>query len=401
MLDITTYRRFDGETDEELIYRITGEKDKIGSWQDVADILNDLLGTEYTESKFRKQRQSFDKLFAANQQKFATDVNILEEITQERRNLEKERKKIQSEKIEYNRWLRENARDELISERICESIADLKPLDIPERISVSHGKREYALIFGDEHYGVEFEIPGINGEIINAYSPEIFEKRMWSLFHQTLEVIASEEIDTLYVFSMGDYMDGILRVSQLMKLRYGVVESTIKYAEFMANWLNEMSQYVNIKYHCTHGNHSELRLINQPKNTFTDDNMGEIVSLFIKERLQDNPNFTFVENHTGYIYNTLAGYSVFGCHGEIKNKKIATREISSIYGIPINYFITGHVHHNTSEEVGIDSEVISVGSIVGTDNYALSLRKTSNASAKLLVFEENKGKVCEYTFKLN
>ena len=44
---ITVYKRFNGESDEELIYRITGEKDQIGSWQDVADILNELLGTEY------------------------------------------------------------------------------------------------------------------------------------------------------------------------------------------------------------------------------------------------------------------------------------------------------------------------------------------------------------------
>ena len=37
----------------------------------MADILNAMLGTEYTESKFRKQRQIFDKMFSANQSKFA------------------------------------------------------------------------------------------------------------------------------------------------------------------------------------------------------------------------------------------------------------------------------------------------------------------------------------------
>lgn len=80
MFVITSYRRFDGETDEELIYRVTGDKDKIGSWQDVADILNELLGTEYTESKFRKQRQAFDKMLAANRNKFVNDSVQLEEI---------------------------------------------------------------------------------------------------------------------------------------------------------------------------------------------------------------------------------------------------------------------------------------------------------------------------------
>ena len=34
------YKRFENETDEELIYRITGEKDKIGSWQEEKGPLN-------------------------------------------------------------------------------------------------------------------------------------------------------------------------------------------------------------------------------------------------------------------------------------------------------------------------------------------------------------------------
>ena len=109
---ITTYKRFDGESDEELIYRITGEKDQIGSWQDVADILNELLGTEYTESKFRKQRQAFDKMLVANQSKFVDSDAQLREIQLAQRELEKERKKLQTEKLEYNKWLREDARDE-------------------------------------------------------------------------------------------------------------------------------------------------------------------------------------------------------------------------------------------------------------------------------------------------
>jgi hypothetical protein len=37
---------------------------------------------------------------------------------------------------------------------------------------------------------------------------------------------------------MGDFTDGILRVGQLRKLRYGVIESTVKYANYMTYWLN-------------------------------------------------------------------------------------------------------------------------------------------------------------------
>ena len=399
--DSTDYKRFEGETDEELIYRITGEKDKIGSWQGVADILNELLGTEYTESKFRKQRQAFDKMFAANQSKFSNDKAILDDIAEQRRELAKERVKLQTEKLEYNRWLREEARDELITEKICDAVNSLIPLDIPKYITPVHNTRAYALVYGDEHFGVEYELKGLFGDIINAYSPEIFEERMWDLFHQTVEIIQKENIDTLNVFNMGDFNDGILRVSQLMKLRYGVVDGTIKYADFIANWLNELTKFVRVKYQSTNGNHSELRLIGQPKGTFTEDNMGKVVTEFIKTRLKDNPNFTYIENPTGFIYAQLACNTVLGIHGEVKNMKTAIDEFSRIYNVPIQYLLAGHLHHNKTEEIGVNSEVINVGSIIGVDSYSLSLRKTANASAKLLVFEQTKGKVCEYTLKLN
>ena len=49
------YQKFENETNEEVIYRICNDKDQIGSWQEVANILNELLGFEYTESKYRKQ----------------------------------------------------------------------------------------------------------------------------------------------------------------------------------------------------------------------------------------------------------------------------------------------------------------------------------------------------------
>ncbi len=141
-------------------------------------------------------------------------------------------------------------------------------------------------MYGDEHFGIEYELKGLFGDIINAYSPEIFEERMWDLFNQTVEIIDKENIDTLHVFNMGDFKDGILRVSQLMKLRYGVVDGTIKYADFISNWLNELTKYVRVKYQSTNGNHSELRMLGQPKGTFTEDNMGKVVAEFIKNSIK-------------------------------------------------------------------------------------------------------------------
>ena len=402
---MTKYKRFEGETEKQFIWRLHSlVNTKELTWKQIGDIVNEQFRDseeEYRdESAYRKPCQSaeayYDEVFS---KMIGTEYS--DDIAKQRRELAKERVKLQTEKLEYNRWLREEARDELITEKICNAVNSLVPLDIPEYITPVHNTRAYALVYGDEHFGVEYEIKGLFGDIINAYSPEIFEERMWDLFHQTVEIIQKENIDTLNVFNMGDFNDGILRVSQLMKLRYGVVDGTIKYADFIANWLNELTKFVRVKYQSTNGNHSELRMIGQPKGTFTEDNMGKVVTEFIKTRLKDNPNFTYIENPTGFIYAQLACNTVLGIHGEVKNMKTAIDEFSRIYNVPIQYLLAGHLHHNKTEEIGVNSEVINVGSIIGVDSYSLSLHKTANASAKLLVFEQTRGKVCEYTLKLN
>lgn len=372
---------------------------------EIGKLCNEAFGVQWDESAHRKKTQNYLKGYNDAKAELGNADQQLQNMIDENKKLiqevKKEKVKLQTEKLEYARWIREEARDELITEKICNAISTLPPLDIPEHIIPTHNTKAYALVYGDEHFGVEFELKGLFGDIINEYSPEIFEERMWDLFNQTIEIVQKENIDTLNVFSMGDYMDGTLRVSQLMKLRYGVVDGTIKYADFISNWLNELTKYVRVKYQSTNGNHSELRMLGQPKGTFTEDNMGKVISEYIKTRLKDNPNFTYIENPTGYIYAQLATHTILGIHGEVKNMDSAIKEFSSIYGVPIQYLLAGHLHHNKVEEVGINQEVINVGSIIGIDSYSLSLRKTSNASAKLLVFEQTKGKICEYTLKLN
>jgi hypothetical protein len=315
--------------------------------------------------------------------------------------LQKERYKLQSQKIEYNRWLREEARDELITEQIINAVHNLPPLLIPEYIPSVINPKAYGLFYGDCHYGVEFSIKGLFGEVINEYSPEIFEKRMWKLLDKVSEIINKENIDTLNIYDFGDSIDGLLRVSQLWKLRYGVVDSTIKFADFISNWLNEFTRIVNVKFQMViDSNHNQLRLISQPKNTFKDDNMSKVIAAFIKERLKDNPNFEFIENPTGMIFDNLCNYNLLGIHGEVKNMESALKDFSQIYNVKLNYLVGGHLHHGIYKEVGQDTEVINIPSIIGVDDYSMSLLKTSNSGAKLFCFEENNGKSLEYSIKL-
>lgn len=399
--------RMSGENEEQFIWRLGRAKDSGEldlSWDEIADIINKEFredDTDYRcESAYRKPYQYTKRFVDAGIMKDMNSETYIELIREEKRNVLLERQKLRDEKLEYNRWLREHSRDELICEKICEAVQSIEPLTPPPLLTCLPGNTEGVLCFADTHFGTEFVVQGLFGNIINEYSPEIFEKRMNELLSQVVRVIAEKGLTHLYVFSLGDELDGILRVSQLMKLRYGVVESTIKYSEFICNWLNELTKYVMVDFYSVQGNHTELRLINQPKGTFTDENMSTVIDEFIKVRMSGNQNFTFHHNESGLIFEKICGYNVLGIHGEVKNLPSAIQSFTNTYNVLIDVLVGAHKHHLNTEAVGRDRDVISIPSIIGIDDYAMSLGKTSNPGALLFFIEEGKGIVEQRNFKL-
>lgn len=395
------------ENEAQYIFRIGQAKDAgliISTWGELAPILNVELDIDDVEArgesafrkKYRVMQQAWDDVFSKSQ----FSESRLDEIEEQKRELQKEKIKVQTEKLEYNRWLREEARDELICEKICNEIRVNNSIVSPQPLIIDEASRSAVLAFGDEHFSTEFTIYGLYGEIINSYSPEIFEQRMWNLFYQTIDIIKKEGLTTLYVFALGDFTDGILRCGQLMKLRYGVVEGTVKYANFISNWLNELTKYVKVKYQMVYGNHSELRMLGQPKGTFKEENTGMFAREMIKTYLENNPNFEMIINPTGLIFDNIEGFNVLGIHGEVKNMENAIKDFSNTYNTNIQILIGGHMHHYKAETVGVNKEVINVPSIIGIDDYSMSLNKISNPGAVLFFVEENKGVTLEYKIKI-
>ena len=268
------YERKVGESERDFIYRVCHDKDLIGTWNEVADILNSVLGLEHDESCYRRMykrgsEQGDVERVVRQVAKTSPPQGATSSHNAELREIAKERRKLRDEKNEYQRWLRSEARDEAIVEQIVEAIQSIAPVKIPDYQPLRESScGEYVLMMGDEHYGAEFTIKGLRGEIINEYSPEIFEKRMWDLLDRVTELVAEQDIDTLKVFFLGDELDGVLRPGQLMKLRYGVVDATVKYMEFMAAWLNELTRIVKVQLYMTDGNHTELRFFNQKNGAF-------------------------------------------------------------------------------------------------------------------------------------
>ena len=140
----------------------------------------------------------------------------------------------------------------------------------------------------------------------------------------------------------------------------------------------KLDKYNNIIL-CIRGNHDDPRFYDNP------------------EFIPDLPRVKTLPSNT--ILNIL-GYNVLGIHGECKNLENAIKDFSKTYGVDISFLIGGHKHHQNSSNIGIESDVIGVPSVIGIDDYSLSLHKTSDPGATLFVLEDGKGKTMEYNIKL-
>jgi len=397
--------RQEGETIKQYKIRLFKNKEIYGlNTQDIADLINKETGDNFSESTYRKWFRNYIEGYEDAKKEVLSENDLIKEYELKKQELEKEKIKVRTEKLTLMQALREEARFELFIEHAVEAIRKTKPILInTNKITVleNNNKKSGLLIFADAHYGKELLIRGLHGEIINQYNIEIFEQRMWKLLSETINIIKKENFDKISVFNLGDEIEGILRISQLMSLKLGLVDSAIGFAYFIASWLNELSKYVYIDYYSTEGNHTDLRLITGKKGDLPEENISKIIQVLVSEIIKDNPNIKVHKNNTDKIFTNIQGFNILGIHGEEKNILQAIRDFSFIYNTSIDYLCTGHKHHTNSISAGIKRGCIGVGSIIGVDDYSMQLKKISSPSATFVVFEENKGKAIEYTINLD
>ena len=112
------------------------------------------------------------------------DTNILSQLKEAKIELEKERKKLQSENIQYVQNQRFDARADLIQEKIAESIKNLEPFTIREFNKLQQTNVSGLLCISDLHAGSTYEIKGVYNEIVNKYDFDIMRARLDGLLNK-------------------------------------------------------------------------------------------------------------------------------------------------------------------------------------------------------------------------
>ena len=322
-----------------------------------------------------------------------------------------ERQKLYDIQRGIRKDMREFSRTELICEYIREAIKTLPKIELQKKTHVAPvdngSKSELIVGVGDFHFGADFKVLGLYGEIINQYNSYVFEKRMDMLSEQIDRIVKKEKPEQLTLMIVGDLLEGMIRTSQLQRLEYGVVESAMRLAEILTRWLMDLEDMISIPIRvcAVRGNHGEIRPLGTKAGQFPEENMERIVMHYLRARFDSESWIWIVENDAPMTQVIdVCGYQFLLTHGQGVNIEAMAKDSVNLYNKPIDVFMVGHLHKSQTFYSGImpgsNVYVERVPSICGTDPYAQSKGYSAQAGATAILMEEGYGRRCVYPIVL-
>lgn len=382
------------ETEEEYCYRIYELKDIYGlSWREVARLINDELGYSYSAERYRvqavKAREAAEAEAVMNE-----DLDLLAESLLE---IKKERIKTQEEKSQVNSLVKALAREETLKEIAKDVVADMssrKILKLPSKIKVDPDDSKGILVISDWHYGVEVDT------FFNSYSPEIAKNRINELCAEAIRIIYRENISELYLMNLGDMISGIIHLPLRINSRLDVISQTIQISEILAEFITQLTHCCKVNYASVCDNHS--RLDPNKKEALQPESFVRIIDWYLKERLSGNENLEFIENTYGADICSfeIFGYKVLGVHGDKDPQKKILTQLTNFTQEHYDLVLSAHRHHFYADESN-ETELYSNGSLMGTDDYANSLRLNNKPTQLFIVADKDNVSRCIYKIKLS
>ena len=389
------YKRYEGETDSELIYRITSAKEQIGTWQDVADILNDLLGTNYTESAFRKKKQAFDVMFLANEDKFADMQRQLDELREQRIELEKAKVKFRDERAAYNKLIRQEARKESYTDLVLRLLTEHTPamLCFPGYMQDIKGTTDLIVHLTDIHAGISID------NAFNCFNMDILRNRFNEYISRIYEIRNRHDSENVYVI-ISEIISGLIHENLRIENNENLIEQFLTVSDYISEFLTRLAiVFNNVYVYVCPGNHS--RVSPKKEQNLKGENFDNLLIPFLRAKLQNYENIQCYDNdiEESICCFTVRGNVVMGSHGDKDSPNNVVEKFSLLYNTVPQIIYLGHRHRNAMHTIH-NTKVIESGSMCGVDNYALDLRLSTKPEQTVSVIDED-GLICLYDIQLN
>lgn len=315
-----------------------------------------------------------------------------EEIEQRLATLFKEQTKYKDLLAVYRKKLRDEARIEVMVDAIKDTIKDLKALpqvnylNTRERLSIlkkGNTPNEAVLLLSDLHIGVECD------NFYNQYNSKIASKRMSILVANVIDYCQRNSVQRLNILNLGDCIHGVIHISARVEQEMDVINQVMTASEIISQALNLLQDAApEVIYRSAVDNHS--RVVANKNEHIEKENFQKLIDWYLQERLK-NTKIKFANDNlddTLGKFELLNGQKMMFAHGHNANYNTAVQDFIGSSREFIDYICMGHFHCEKAKQFQ-GSRVFINGSVVGTEQYAISKMLFSKPSQTLLIFENN------------
>ena len=379
----STYKRFENESTDELIYRICQDKDKIGTWQDVANIINELTGDDFGESTYRKKYQSFQKMLSANQSKFADSESQLREIEDQIRELERMKIQFRDERRSWNKQNYENSRFDEVMNILVERMDNFAKTDFtPHTSPTIDGDKNMIICLSDLHIGQCFS------SYFGEFNSDIAKERLQKYMNEILNIARDNHVKKAYVFMLGDNISNSLHKTIEVSNKENVIDQLKLSIEYISSFCYELTKYFEHVYLASaSGNHSRLQAKDLAQHS---ERLDAFIAWDVCRTLQYVSNFHSLLHRSiddGIADVNIDGKTYLLIHGDYDTPtKTGYLNLSNIVGFFPDYICCGHKHFCFYSQ---ESKFIQSGSLAGSgDDYCIEKRLTGQASQMVCIVDK-------------
>ena len=380
------YERLPGESDDELIFRICKDKDLIGSWNDVAQILNGITGKNYGESKYRKDFSTFTRLFEANRQSLGASDRQISEIEEKIRELQAEKIRLRDERTAWNKQnyicARVDQKLDYLADRMLEKSREQYP-DVDVK-PLGNSENDILIILSDFHIGATFDNP------FGFYNTDVAADRLHRLYVRVLQIASRHECQDCYISLQGDIISGSIHKAIQVTNRENVIDQIKIASDLITGFCYSICKnFRHVHFHSVSGNHTR---IDRKDDAIHNERLDDLIAWTVSLRMNDVANFGYHRNYydTGISQIFIRGKEYVGVHGDYDDYSAngVSKLCMALKHVPYAV-LYGHLHTcSVMESNGV--KMIRGGSLCGSgDEYTLEKRLTGSASQMVCVCNED------------
>lgn len=368
------------------------QKDSNIEWQDIADFRSDYNGESEHRDTIRKGSKLLYEYLDAGwvHEPTSTSISESDEIIR----LKKERQKLSDARVEYNRQIRQEARKESYSEMvkriICENV---EPTDLKIQYHTFNSNTDLLVHLTDIHTGIEINTWN------NIFNQDILKERIEKFTSEILKIRNLHKSENCYLV-IGEILSGIIHNNLRLQNNMDLMTQFKYVSELISAMLIKIANHFDHIYvYVTPGNHS--RISPKKEDALDGENMDVLLPFYLRAKLQNIKNIDICENNIDpeiAMFN-IRGNNVFASHGHKDNPASVVQNFTMLFGIKPDIVLLGHRHLNGLTTV-YNAKVIESGCCSGTDQYAMSIRKTNRPEQTISVVGQD-GLVCLYDIQLD